>query len=564
MSVDVLVIGGGPAGATTASLIKKYRPETAVRIVEAASFPRDHVGESQLPAVCSILNEMGVWDKVESCGFPIKVGARYRWGTTDELWDFNFLPNGLLAPEQRPARYCGQRLQTAFQVDRSVYDKVLLDHCREAGCVVTENARAIQVDASGQSVSGVTVALQHTGRTERIEAEYFVDAAAGSLFRKALDIPVDTPTALRNIAIWDYWRGAEWAQELGIGGTKVSILSLGWGWVWFIPIAATRTSIGLVTSADYYRSSGKSTEELYGLAISSEPLIARLTERAEREGNLRATRDWSHVAHRLCGPNWFLAGDSCGFADPILSAGMTLAQQGARRVAYSIVELLNGNPEPEWIRSSYERVQLQNIRNHIRFADYWYSANARFTDLKEYCALIAADSGLHLDAEEAFQWLGTGGFTNDTVGLPGLATFRMGGIKGMIEKIGGASSEWKIKRFNTFERVEQGAQPDFTPLYENGFVRRAPCLRRDDKVLPLRLVYGYVWEALETEDEVTCLMERAVHRGRLDGCTMPTQSLVRYAVEALEAMLIEGWVQGTVREGIPFLSGELLGALGRA
>jgi len=561
---DVLIVGGGPAGSTVATLIKKYRPATSVQIVEASVFPRDHVGESQLPAVCAILNEMGIWDHVEAAGFPIKVGARYRWGLTDDLWDFNFLPNGTLKPESRPARYEGQRLQTAFQVDRSVYDKILLDHCRAVGCIVAENTRARQVLTESDRVAGVVVAHGDDSQEELIEAKYYVDATAGNLFRKALNIGIEAPTSLRNIAIWDYWENAEWALETGVGGTKVQIMSLGWGWVWFIPITATRTSIGLVTSAAYYLASGKSTEQLYMTGVTSEPLIGRLVTKATREGKPSATKDWSTLAHRLCGENWFLAGDSCGFADPILSAGMTLAQQGARRVAYSILELLKGGCDPQWVLASYERIQSQNIRNHIRFADYWYAGNAKFTELKEYCSKIAADSGLHLDPEEAFQWLGTGGFTNDTVGLPGLATFRVGGIRGMMERIGGRSSKWQIKGFNFFERRTNGAEEGFTALYEYGSVQRVPCLRRGDRVLPLRLVYRYVWEALEREGEVMCLIERSIQRARVDGSSMPSQLLARYSAETLEAMLIEGWVTGSVRPGSSYLSDSFLDAIGLA
>ncbi|RYG17629.1 NAD(P)/FAD-dependent oxidoreductase, partial [bacterium] len=61
---DVVIIGGGPAGSTVGTLLKKYRPQMEVLILERESFPRDHVGESQLPHISEILNEMGVWDKV--------------------------------------------------------------------------------------------------------------------------------------------------------------------------------------------------------------------------------------------------------------------------------------------------------------------------------------------------------------------------------------------------------------------------------------------------------------------------------------------------------------------
>ena len=64
--VDVAIIGGGPAGSTCASLLRKYAPELRVTLVERETFPRDHVGESQLPAIGKVLHEMGVWDKVEA------------------------------------------------------------------------------------------------------------------------------------------------------------------------------------------------------------------------------------------------------------------------------------------------------------------------------------------------------------------------------------------------------------------------------------------------------------------------------------------------------------------
>ena len=81
IETDVAIIGGGPGGSTLASLILKYQPDRKVLVVEKEKFPRDHVGESQLPAIAGIINEMGCWDQIESAGFPLKVGATYCWAT---------------------------------------------------------------------------------------------------------------------------------------------------------------------------------------------------------------------------------------------------------------------------------------------------------------------------------------------------------------------------------------------------------------------------------------------------------------------------------------------------
>ncbi len=406
MECDVLIVGGGPAGSSVGSLLRTYDPSLRVIIVEREVFPRDHIGESQLPATCKVLHEMGAWDKVEAAGFPIKVGSTYRWGLTDELWQVNFLEEEI-QDRPRPSPYEGQRIRTAFQVDRSIYDKILLDHAAELGCEVFQNTKVTAIQKEGDRVQGVTVGPGKPTAGEKcaqldasITARYYVDASGGSgVLRRALDVPVDSPSNLHNIALWDYWQDAKWAETIGKSGTRAQIMSIGWGWIWFIPITSTRTSIGFVTPASYLKSCGKKPEELYMEAIAIDPRISQLVVDARREGIFQATKDWSYLADRLAGDNWFLCGDSCGFADPILSAGMTLAQVGARKVAYSILELERKEVDETWVKSEYTRSHRSNISQHIRFADYWYSANGCFTDLNEYCRQIAKESGLDLTPE---------------------------------------------------------------------------------------------------------------------------------------------------------------------
>ena len=130
IETDVAIIGGGPSGSTCASLILKYAPDMKVTVVEKEKFPRDHVGESQLPVVGAVLNEMGVWDKVEAANFPLKIGVTLRWGKESTLWDFDFAGPDETKDLPRPGKYEGVRKQIAFQVDRAVYDEILLDQAK--------------------------------------------------------------------------------------------------------------------------------------------------------------------------------------------------------------------------------------------------------------------------------------------------------------------------------------------------------------------------------------------------------------------------------------------------
>jgi flavin-dependent dehydrogenase len=231
---DVAIIGGGPGGSTAGSLIKKYRPELRVLILEKERFPRDHVGESQLPPLSDILYEMGCWDDVEAANFPIKIGVTYRWGKNRDLWDFEFLPLGDSKDEPRPAKYEGQRRQTAFQVDRARYDDILLRRAEALGCEVREQTRVSGVRRDGDRVTGLEIGREK----EVVTARHYIDASGHiGVLRRAMGVETHVPTRLQNIAIWDYWENADWAVEIGVGGTRVQVMSVGYGWIWFIPLA---------------------------------------------------------------------------------------------------------------------------------------------------------------------------------------------------------------------------------------------------------------------------------------------------------------------------------------
>ena len=233
---DVAIVGGGPAGSTPATLLKKYAPECASlysrkkysrATISAKACCRQSVGSC---------DEMGVWDAVEAAGFPIKIGASYTWGRDNERWDINFYPIEKWRDEPRPAKFEGQRQHTAFQVDRSVYDKILLEHAQSRGAEVRQGTRVDEVLTKGDRIEGLKLASGET-----ITAQYYIDGSGTmALFRRALGIGIDPNLELRNIAVWDYWRNADWAVEIGVGATRIQVRSLPYGWIWFIPIGPTR------------------------------------------------------------------------------------------------------------------------------------------------------------------------------------------------------------------------------------------------------------------------------------------------------------------------------------
>jgi hypothetical protein len=382
--------------------------------------------------------------------------------------------------------------------------------------------------------------------TDTVTARHYIDASGNAaIIRKAMGVAVDSPSSLQNVAFWDYWENAEWAVEIGVGGTRVQVLSLGCGWMWFIPLGPTRTSVGFICPAEYYKNSGKTPDEIYAWACATEPRVRELTRNATRRGLTEATKDWSFLAERLAGPNWLLAGECAGFADPILAGGMMLAHSGARHAAYTVLELEHARLDPAWLRTHYNDTQRRRIRQHIRFADFWYAGNGQFTDLEEHTSRIAKEAGLSMRPKDAFRWLSTGGFSDDVLGFTGLGGLDVGGVKQVAAMFGGKDElEWEIARFNRFELNLRAAETVAIPVLQNGRILRAKCFIRAERRLPMVGMFARVVQALEKHRDLHQIADffNAEAR-RVDPKSVDFQFML--AMQALETMLHDGWVTGT-------------------
>lgn len=550
MNYDVAVIGGGPGGSTLGGILRQYSPETRVAIFEKEHFPREHIGESLLPTSMAYLYEMGLWDRMEAAEFPIKVGATYRWGATQDLWDFEFINPSKIPTTPRPHRYEGTRRATAFQVDRAKYDKILLDNARERGCEVFEGVKVAGVERDGDRVAGLRLA---DGR--KVTARWYADASGHvGILRRAMGVGVTVPTALMNIAIWDYWVDAEWAVTIGAGGTRIQVMSLDHGWMWFIPISPTRTSLGYVCPLEYYKTAGLSAEELYRRAISVQPRIKALVASARRENDLRTTKDWSFVSDRVVGENWFLVGESAGFADPILSGGVTLAHAGAREAAHIIIAIDRKDHDPGWLKKHYNDTQRRRVMQYIRFADFWYAFNGNFNDLREITKKIAEDAGFSMTPQMAFRWLSFGGFSHEDFALPGLGGLDLLAVKECARMLTSEEFAWEINKHNTFRLNLLGADPAEQPIFHAGKIVKARAYRRGGKMLVMAGVYGIVADILRHAShihDIAQAMINAAESTRRDGVSAV---LADQLMSALESMVVDGWVTGKLDPKKPKLT----------
>jgi hypothetical protein len=233
---------------------------------------------------------------------------------------------------------------------------------------------------------------------------------------------------------------------------------------------------------------------------------------------------------------------------------LTLTQTGAREAAFTILELFGGNPERDWLLNSYEDTQTKRIRQHIRFADFWYSANGIFTDLQEYTREIAREAGLELNAASAFRWLGTGGFAFDDPGQVGIGGLDLAGAKQVAQLLLDEDSPWEAANFNVYKLNVKDSELVEIPRYADGKVERAQAYVRGNKRLPQVGLFKLVVEVLKRNWEahrfVGALQQELQGRfGREEaGVAM------HLAIQVLEILVNDGWVDCSLDPSKPRLS----------
>ncbi|MEC9373360.1 MAG: hypothetical protein VYC34_05920, partial [Planctomycetota bacterium] len=313
-----------------------------------------------------------------------------------------------------------------------------------------------------------------------------------------------------------------------------------------------RTSVGLVTPVEKYKEMGKRPEELYMEALKSEPLIWQFLENATARGEVETTTDWSFVADRMTGENWFLAGECAGFADPILAAGLTLTHTGARDCAYTILELERGEHDAAWLKERYDSVQRKRVRQHMRFAEYWYSANGCFDDIRGFCSEIAKDAGLKMTPAAAFRWLSNGGL-DDEVGQVVLGGFDVAGIKQLQWRLSEETVDYLINGKNTFKLNTKGAEETTVGVLREGKILRVKAYQRGARTLPLYGTHGLLVEAMKQSDDIEKI--QMFLQQRIAAQLPPAQAAHAFTqcMQTLEVMAHDYWVLTSVKKGRPTL-----------
>lgn len=379
---DIGIIGGGPAGSAVASYLAKAGLSCV--IFEGDIFPREHVGESLIPATTPVLDDIGFLPQMEAAGFPRKYGAAWTSASDQSIPTMGFegMSHGFRAAEIEfhEREQLGVTQDYTYHVDRGKFDLMLLQHAHSLGAKVYQGVRVRSVDFSQRRPR---IVFPMGGTESSVRVRMVVDASGRQTFLgRQFKLKVSDP-------VFNQYAVHTWFDRLDRTAVAVNkeqadyifvhFLPVTDTWVWQIPITDTITSIGVVTQKAHFKASKADIEGFFWECVGSRPELKQALENSERVRPFKTEGDYSYAMKQIVGDQWALIGDAARFVDPIFSSGVSVALNSARLISGEIIAAAARDDFSKGMFGEYEGKIRRAVSNWYEFISIYYRLNILFT-----------------------------------------------------------------------------------------------------------------------------------------------------------------------------------------
>ena len=374
---DVLVVGGGPAGSTIATLLaeKGWR----VTLLEKEHHPRFHIGESLLPHNLPIFKRLGVLEQVEAIGIR-KPGADFN--SNLEVSGHHQFHFSFALDKNHPY---------AFEVRRSEFDNLLLRNSAAKGAQVLEGVRMTRADfPKGRNPE--VYAVDEQGRERSWVCRFFVDASGrDTLLSRQFNLKQKN-THHASAAIFGHFLDVD--RREGEYAGNISIYWFQHGWFWMIPLKDGSMSVGAVCRPEYLRQRKNSPAEylLQTIALGHPEMRHRMRNATLFNNEARATGNYSYQSTRMRGERYIMVGDAYAFVDPIFSSGVLLGMNSSVEGAKAVDAWLRKDAAAESLFRHFERMVVRGVETFSWFIWRFNSPGMR---------RLMLQPGNHLRVQEA-------------------------------------------------------------------------------------------------------------------------------------------------------------------
>jgi flavin-dependent dehydrogenase len=369
---DVIVIGGGPAGSTIASILA--REGRSVVLFEKERFPRHHIGESLMTDTYFTFQRMGLLEKMKSSPFVQKYSVQFANPAGRESRPFYFF--------EANHHECA----VTWQVTRAQFDLMLIEHAAEQGAQVYQQTQIKRVLFDGARAYGVEARLTD-GSLQEFHAPVVVDATGQTaMLSNKFGWRVRDPK-LKKAVLYSYFKGAHREPDLNGGATLVLRTPKGSnGWFWYIPLENDITSVGVVADPEYLvQGRGQDLAKIFHEEIEKVESCRKRVEDATRVDKIYSILDYSYRSKSCAGDGFILIGDAYGFLDPIYSSGVLLALKMAELAADSIHDAFRNDDFSGAQLGQYQAKLDQGIESMRKLVYAFYNEGFSFAQfLQKY------------------------------------------------------------------------------------------------------------------------------------------------------------------------------------